>query len=176
MVKTIGLMFGVGLFSTLATAQSTQDPLAACYQQPDGAPRLACFNKEMQRRQAASTASSATTAAPVASAAASAPPVVKTNSDENVGLQGEALRKKLKAEGIKTDPIKPIVATIVRLVPLPHDEQVFVLDNGQTWEEVGSMSNLNVKLHDKVTIKPGFLGGFFLNTPESQRIRVQRIS
>jgi hypothetical protein len=40
MTKTISLVIGLGLFSTLALAQSKQDPLEACYQQPDGAPRL----------------------------------------------------------------------------------------------------------------------------------------
>jgi hypothetical protein len=164
MTKTIGLIIGLGLFSSLALAQSKQDPLEACYQQPDGAPRLACFNREMQRRQAAT----ATTPATGSTAATPAPP-------DTVGLQGSELRKKLKDEGVKPEPVKPIVATVVRVVPRPHSEQAFVLDNGQTWEQTESMENLDVKLHDTVTIKPGILGAFFLNTPRSQRVRVHRI-
>jgi len=34
-------------------------------------------------------------------------------------------------------------------------------DNGQTWEQVETMDNLNVKLQDTVTIKPGIWARFF---------------
>ena len=73
------------------------------------------------------------------------------------------------------EPVKPSFATILRVVPGPHNASAFVLDNGQTWEQVESMENLDVKLHDAVTIKPGILGAFFLITPRSQRVRVHRM-
>jgi hypothetical protein len=174
MTKTIGLVIGLGLFSTVALAQSKQDPLEACYQQPDGAPRLACFNREMQRRQAA-PASGATATTPAPAPAPPAAATAKKPADDTVGLQGNELRKKLKDEGVKPEPVKPIVAKVVRMVPRPHSVQAFVLDNGQTWEQVETMDNLNVKLQDTVTIKPGILGAFFLSTPRNQTIRVQRI-
>lgn len=169
MTRTMGLLISLGLFSSLAMAQSKPDPLEACYQQPDGAPRLACFNREMQRRQAAAASGTPTTpAAPAASA--------KMPADDTVGLQGSALRKKRKAEdAVKADAVQPIVAKVVRMVPRPHSMQAFVLDNGQAWEQAESMDNLDVKLDDTVTIKPGILGAFFLNTPRSQRVRVHRI-
>ena len=47
------------------------------------------------------------------------------------------------------------------MVPRPHAELAFVLDNGQTWEQVETMDNLNVKLQDTVTIKPGIWARFF---------------
>jgi hypothetical protein len=169
MTKTIGLLIGLGLFSTLALAQSKQDPLEACYQQPDGAPRLACFNREMQRRQAATA--SATIPAPTPAPAATE----KKPADDTVGLQGSALRKKLKEEGVNPEQVQPIVAKVVRMVPRPHAELAFVLDNGQTWEQLETLDSLNIKLHDTVTIKPGILGAFFLSTPRSQTIRVHRI-
>jgi hypothetical protein len=168
MTKTIGLVIGLGLFSTLALAQSKQDPLEACYQQPDGAPRLACFNREMQRRQAA-------TAAGAAPASAGAAATSGATAADTVGLQGSALRKKLKEEGVNPEQVQPIVAKVVRMVPRPHAELAFVLDNGQTWEQVETLDSLNIKLHDTVTIKPGILGAFFLSTPRSQTIRVHRI-
>jgi hypothetical protein len=168
MTKTIGLVIGLGLFSTLALAQSKQDPLEACYQQPDGAPRLACFNREMQRRQAA-------TAAGAAPATASAAATSGATVADTVGLQGSALRKKLKEDGVNPEQVQPIVAKVVRMVPRPHAELAFVLDNGQTWEQLETLDSLNIKLQDTVTIKPGILGAFFLSTPRSQTIRVHRI-
>jgi hypothetical protein len=175
MTKTIGLIIGLGLLSTQVVAQGKPDPLEACYQQPDGAPRLACFNREMQRRQGAAPAAGAAATTPAPAPASPSAAAQKKLADDTVGLQGSDLRKKLKEEGVKPEPVKPIVATVVRLVPRPHSEQAFVLDNGQTWEQTESMENLDVKLHDTVTIKPGILGAFFLNTPRSQRVRVHRV-
>jgi hypothetical protein len=176
MTKNLGLLISLGFFSTVALAQGKPDPLEACYQQPDGAPRLACFNKEMQHRQGAAASgrpippTGATAIAPSAPVAAASKPAADT-----VGLQGSALRKKLKDEGVKPEATQPIVAKIVRLVPRSHSLQAFVLDNGQAWEQAESMDNLDVKLDDTVTIKPGILGAFFLNTPRSQHVRVHRI-
>lgn len=169
MAKTIGLMIALGVLTMMARVQAAQDPLEACYQQPDGAPRLACFDKEMQRRHAASAATAAAPAATPAPAVATNPPA------DTVGLQGSALRKKLKAEGVPEEKVQPIVAKVVRMVPRPHDETAFVLDNGQTWEQVETLDGLNVRLQDTVTIKPGILGAFFLSTAHKQTIRVQRI-
>jgi hypothetical protein len=178
MIRTVGLVVGLGLFSTLAWAQGTPDPLEACYQQPDGAPRLACFNAEMQRRQAA--AGPGSTAVPaaggVAAAPAKAPAVTEAQvAADTVGLQGSALRRKLKEDGVKPEPVRPIVATVIRVVPRSHDALAVVLDNGQTWEQAESMESLDVRPHDTVTIKPGILGAFFLNTPRRQHVRVHRI-
>jgi hypothetical protein len=180
MTKT-GLFIGLGLLSTLALGQAKPDPLEACYQQPDGAPRLACFNREMQRRQAAAApaaAAGAAASAPgtpnLAAAPAPAPSEAKVAAD-TVGLQGSALRKKLQAEGVNPDRVAPIIAKVVRMLPRPHAELAFVLDNGQTWEQVETLDGLNIRLQDTVTIKPGILGAFFLSTPRKQTIRVHRI-
>jgi hypothetical protein len=170
MTKTTGLIISLGLFSTLALSQARPDPLEACYQQPDGAPRLACFNREMQRRQA-----SGSTTAPAAAATPAPPPGDGKVAADTVGLQGSALRKKLKDEGVRSEAVKPIVAKVVRMLPRPHSELAFVLDNGQTWEQVETLDGLNVQVQDTVTIKPGILGAFFLSTPRSQTIRVHRI-
>jgi hypothetical protein len=176
MIKTMGALIVLGLFSTLALAQNKPDPLEACYQQPDGAPRLACFNREMQRRQAATAGTTATPATGTTAVAPAAPAAVtRKAADDTVGLQGSELRKKLKHDDVKPEVVKPIVAKVVRMVPRPHSMQAFVLDNGQAWEQAESKDNLDVKLDDTVTIKPGILGAFFLNTPRSQRVRVHRI-
>ena len=181
MTKTMGLLISLGFFSTLTLAQGKPDPLEACYQQPDGAPRLACFNREMQRRQAAGSptvhAGAAATTAPSSAAAATAasPAGDARVAADTVGLQGGALRKKLKEDGVKPEAVQPIVAKVVRMVPRPHSELAFVLDNGQTWEQVETLDGLNLELQDTVTIKPGILGAFFLSTPHRQTIRVHRI-
>ena len=170
MIRTIGVTLTLGCLSAIASAQNSPDPLDACVKQTDATARLACFDHEMQRRHATPPA------APVAAATAAASADPK-HSDENVGLEGKQLHKKLKEQGVqsKPEPVKPIVSTIARLIPRPDNEYAFELDNGQTWEQAESKSGLNVNPHDPVTIEPGVLGAFFLTTKTHQRVRVHRV-
>lgn len=156
MTWTIGVILAVGCVATATLAQASEDPLEVCYREADATVRVACFDREMQRRHAAA----ATT---------------QKRAQDNVGLEGPQLQRKLKAEGVAVEPVKPIVATITRLLPRSDNEYAFELDNGQTWEQAESKSDLYVKPHDSVTIKPGVLGSFYMTTSRSQRIRVHRI-
>ena len=172
MVRAVAAWWALALIPAIACAQGNADPMEACYQKPDGAARLACFNQEMQRRHPGAAPAAV---APQPAAATVAPASRAQSADDTVGLQGSALRRALKEEGVREATIKPIVARVVRVLPRPHSELAFVLDNGQTWEQAESMESLDVKLRDSVTIKPGVFGAFFLNTPRNQRVRVHRI-
>lgn len=92
-----------------------------------------------------------------------------------MGLQGAALRKKLKQEGKEQARPVPVRATVTRLVPLAHSEYAFQLDNGQIWQQTDDRGNLTLKVNDPVTISPGIFGDFFFTTPTRTRIRVKRI-
>jgi hypothetical protein len=164
MLRTIAVILTLGAVPAIAAAQSSPDPLDACAKQTDATARLACFDHEMQRRHA-------TTPSTPGAAAAD-----QNHTDENVGLEGTQLHKKLKEQGVETkpEPVKPIVSTIVRLLRRPDNEYAFELDNGQTWEQAESKT-LNVNPHDTVTIQPGVLGAFFMTTQRHQRVRVHRI-
>jgi hypothetical protein len=164
MLRTIAIILTLGALPAIAAAQSSPDPLEVCAKQTDATARLACFDHEMQRRHA-------TTPSTPAAAAAD-----QNHTDENVGLEGTQLHKKLKEQGVETkpEPVKPIVSTIVRLLPRPDSGYAFELDNGQTWEQAESKT-LNVNPHDTVTIQPGVLGAFFMTTQRHQRVRVHRI-
>jgi hypothetical protein len=95
--------------------------------------------------------------------------------DPNIGLQGAALRKQLKAEGKERPRPVPVSATVARLVPLAHAEYAFQLDNGQIWQQTDGRGDLILKVNDPVTISPGSFGDFFFTTPSKTRIRVKRI-
>lgn len=156
MVRTIGLICMLGLVTMPALVQAAEDPMEVCSRQGEDSARLACFDREMQRRHAALA-------------------TVQKRTEDNVGLEGKELHQKLKEEGVTVEPIKPIVATVVRLLPRPDNEYAFVLDNGQTWEQAEVKSDLYVNPHDSVTIKPGILGSFYMTTSRKQRIRVHRL-
>jgi hypothetical protein len=189
MLRTIAVILTLGALSATAAAQGSPDPLDTCTKRTDATARLACFDHEMQRRHAttpttpAATGTRAATTPPTVMATPAATPAApvsaaanQQHTDENIGLEGTQLHKKLKEQGVETkpEPIKPIVSTIARLLPRPDNEYAFELDNGQTWEQAESKT-LDVNPHDTVTIQPGMLGAFFMTTQRHQRVRVHRI-
>jgi hypothetical protein len=118
---------------------------------------------------AASSQPSVTAPAPPAAAQSARAP------DPDMGLQGAALRKKLKEEGKERPRPVPVSATVTRLVPLAHAEYGFQLDNGQIWQQTDGRGDLSLKVNDPVTISPGSFGDFFFTTPTKTRIRVKRV-
>jgi len=95
--------------------------------------------------------------------------------DPDIGLQGSALRKKLKEEGKERQRPAPVSATVARLVPLSHSEYAFQLDNGQVWQQTDDRAGLSLKVNDPVTINAGSFGDFFFITPSKLHIRVKRL-
>lgn len=167
MTKLIGVLFGFGLLATPVLLPAAPDPFEACYQLPDGAPRLACFNREMQRRHGGG----AITRPPGASATTASAP------DER-----EAAGHVSKPPSVQRQrPLRPaerptvVGARIARLLPQAHGEYVFELDNGQTWEQTEYVEHLYLRPQQSVQIVPGMFGSYFLTTAHGPRVRVQRI-
>lgn len=188
-VRGCFLLLILALGAGIAFGQPATDPLESCAAEKDDAARLACFDRQMALRHGkpASGAQSGTAASvraappPVAQPGATlpAPPPAAPQSarapDPDMGLQGAALRKKLKEEGKERPQPVPVIATVTRLVPLAHAEYAFQLDNGQVWQQTDGREDLTLKVNDPVTISPGIFGDFFFTTPTKARIRVKRI-
>jgi hypothetical protein len=68
-----------------------------------------------------------------------------------------------------------MVVALTRLVPLPGHLYVFELENGEAWESTDSVSNLFLGPHDRVAIRPGVMGAFFLKTQDGISIRIHRL-
>jgi hypothetical protein len=201
-VRGFLLFLLLALSAGIASGQPATDPLESCAGEKDDAARLACFDRQMALRhgkRAPSTQSGATApvqAAPPPTAqsrpptdqghaassqppvTAPAPPAAAQSArapDPDMGLQGAALRKKLKEEGKERPRPVPVSATVTRLVPLAHAEYGFQLDNGQIWQQTDGRGDLSLKVNDPVTISPGSFGDFFFTTPTKTRIRVKRV-
>ena len=163
------LLLPTGL-PAMAAGQQVADPLDACYQLPDTTARVACYDQEVQRRHAAAAQGSH----PVA-IAPKPTPAPSPARDDTIGLDGKQLDIKRKQEGIQPVAIKPIVASLTRLQPLPGHQYHFELDNGQVWESTDTEPDLFLNPPETVTIRPGILGAFFLKTQEGNSIRVHRL-
>ena len=153
--------------------------MEACSQLSDAGARLACFDREIQRRHAAGTG----TRSPVNAAPAPAPAPANTPArvvsqkpaDDTIGLDGKQLSLKRKEEGIAPAATTLIVAGLAQLQPRPGHQYFFALDNGQVWESTDNQGQLLLGPHETVTIRSGMLGAFFLKTQEGKSIRVHRL-
>jgi pyruvate/2-oxoglutarate dehydrogenase complex dihydrolipoamide acyltransferase (E2) component len=192
----IGLLLTVGYPHVIALAQTSPDPMEACFRISDAGERVACFDREMQRRHAAAAAQSATPATPAAPPAAPAAPAATPNipaapaatvaaapaatarpaaADDTVGLDGRQLLIRRKEEGITPQAAPTIVAVLARVQERPGRQYRFELDNGQVWESTDAAPELFLGPHEPVVIRPGVLGAFFLKTGEGNSIRVHRV-
>lgn len=187
-------------FSTAAVAQQ-HDAFDACAQERDPAARLACFDRQVAARHATDHAAAASaSSAPVAtapsktpnaapgaapSAAAGAAPSTPRSAseapappsavDRDVGLDARELRRARRARG-EPEPPPPaaIAATVVRVIPRQPLISAVELDNGQIWEQSEAVK-FSARPREKVTIRPGVLGSFFLKSADGSVVRVHRL-
>ena len=190
---SIGLL-ALTVIAAMASAQSSNDPLETCSTKPEAADRLACFDREMQRRHETKTqaevgdqrSKSSPTLPNVAKRveapavdvvpARSAPATAAANEQENFGLEGQQLRRKLRQEGVVAPPPpKPISALVARADASPDHRFTVLLDNGQVWEQTQARSGFYLAPREAVTIGPGALGSFFMETSGHAFVRVRRI-
>ena len=163
MTRTIGLLLLLGYCATTALAQAPPEAMEACSQVGDAAARLACFDREIQRRHAATAGITP------------APLVRPKRVDDTIGLDGKQLRNRRKAQGIAPAAPTLIVAALRQLQPRPGRQYYFELDNGQLWESVDNQGQLLLGAHETVAIRSGVLGAFFLKTQGGTSIRVHRL-
>ena len=152
--------------STTAVAQQSADPIQVCSRMTDTAARLACFDQVAAQQRAPAAAAASTQSLPHAAAS---PP------DDTTGLDPKQIRIRRQKEGLAPEPTKVIVSTLARLDAQPTRHYHFELDNGQVWASTNAESDLFLKPHETVQIRPGILGAFFLKTAEGSTLRVYRL-
>jgi hypothetical protein len=139
-------------------AQPPADPMEVCSRKEDVKARLECFDQEMKRRHAPA-----------------AKPEEK-RTDENFGLEGDALRHRLKEEGVvKPPPPQPLSSQVVQAKESPNHLFTFTLNNGQVWEQTETRQGFYLAPKEAVTISAGTLGSYFLETPKKEYVRVRRV-
>ena len=173
----------------VASAHDAAASLLACAAEMDDTRRLVCFDAEVAQLGKESRVGGATPVAPVAAtptgptpgagpsaaasvaAAAPASPATAAESlspEEKFGLRGELKREKL-------GDLAELSATATAIAAKPRGELVVTLDNGQVWAEIAPGSSIRLKVGDRVTIKAGSLGSFFLVAPNNRSSKVTRL-
>ena len=154
----------IALVSSVGNAQ-LHDAFDACARTKDPAARLACFDRQVAARHAAEDRASPKQTHESASAISSVRPAPAQVVGSDVGHG---------AHRAQPAPSAAIVATIVKVIPRRPLISAVELDNGQIWEQ-SEAKRLSVRPQEKVTIRPGVLGSFFLKSADGRAIRVHRL-
>lgn len=187
-VKAIYAVVTIASLSTAAMAQQS-DVYHACAAEKDASARLACFDRVDSARYpttsapaaAAVPAAPAVSAAPARSAApavAAAPvaaPAASRQVDPDIGLDARQARRERAQRGAP-EPAPPalIEATVVKVIEVGPLLSAFELSNGQIWQQSESM-RFSAEPQQKVTIRAGLLGAFFLKNTAGVSVRVHRL-
>jgi len=138
----------LGLAATAVAGQVLPDSVQECKKETDDRRRLECFDREVAKF-------------PVTSA-------------EGFGLsesQVTALQKQSSPPAPKTSYL---TAKVVEIRERRYAGLVVTLDNGQTWMQNEAEGTRGIRAGDAVTIKPGLLGGYWMEGPTGWITRVHR--
>jgi len=167
-LKAAGAAMAIALVSSGANAQPP-DAFDACAGTKDPAARLACFDRQVAARHAAEDRAPPNRTHESASPISSVRPAPTQVVDSDVGHNASDVGHRAQPA-----PSAAIVATIVKVIPRRPLISAVELDNGQIWEQ-SEAERLSARPQEKVTIRPGVLGSFFLKSADGRVIRVHRL-
>jgi hypothetical protein len=160
-----------------AFAQALSASVIACADETDAGKRLACYDREIGRlRSRAQPAVSPASSPPSASAAASPRPSASSSASQSeadsFGMTAELQRKQGAQPPHRLDKLIGRIATVSYK---PRGEAIVSLEDGQVWEEAEAEPHLPLRPGDKVTIKRGMLGAFYMSSDQVLGLRVRRV-
>jgi len=151
-IRNVIVLFGALLPGYAWAAGPAPSGFDSCAQITDDKERLACFDREFalqkDRKQ---------TGAP----APASPPAPQLSPEQAMGLTpGKILQLQRSPSG--TD-FKELTARIQGVSSNASGHAVFMLDNGQVWQQVEADSKFAVRPGDSVRISKAVLGSFFMS-------------
>jgi hypothetical protein len=145
--------FGAGwiLCSVTATAagQVLPDAIQACKSEPDGARRLQCYDREVAK--------------------------FAVTSEQTYGLSETRAAAAQRQSPGTASTVKNLTAKVTAIRERPHAGFVVTFENGQVWQQIEMDAARPIDVGDTVTIKPGWLGSFWLVGPSGWSTRVHRV-
>jgi hypothetical protein len=137
------------------------DSLIACAELTSDTARLTCFDREI---------------AEIRKKNPQPPTRVAPTAEQKFGLSNKQVLDLGATPGQAPTPTATkLHAHIASVSQYPIERQVFVLDNGQTWQQIELDLDFAVRMGQEVTISKGALGSFWLSTDSHRATRVKRI-
>lgn len=181
----LSLTMGSALAAPAPRAELTR--LLACRNITADAARLRCFDRMSTVLARAETAlraggvastgadSRISTSSGVTPAGASPSPAA-SDPRQTFGLSSEAILAREVRSGARREDLSSITAHIRGLGAAPDGRMIYSLDNGQTWRELLADGEAPpVKSGERVKIRRGWLGSYWLQTPSGQGCKVERL-
>ncbi len=152
----------VAALMAIQAATAAEDPgaaLRACRSETDGAKRLACYDREVDRlgTQAASPAAPAAT------------------PEERFGRTGAMTREEADRKGRESRDLSELHASVTEIWTRADGLMVLTLDNGQIWKQIRPDSLFRLKAGEKIRIQPAALGSYLLSGESKRSTRVSRL-
>ena len=148
----------IAAMMAIPAATAAEDPdasLRACRSEGDDMKRLACYDREIDRR------------AP--------PPAPAATAEERFGRTGAMNREESERKEQESRDMSELHATVTEIWTRADGLMVLTLDNGQIWKQVRPDSLFRLKAGEKVKIQPAALGSFLLSGPSKRSTRVSRV-
>lgn len=138
-------------------ADAAPAALEKCVAERDDTRRLACFDAAMAR---------------LATLPPAAPPPTQ---EEKFGARGDLRRDIERQERPHEAPLDKLEGTVSAIAARADGTLVVTLDNQQVWQQLTGGEGFRLKAGDKVTLKPGVLGSYFLVSPYGRSTKVKRL-
>lgn len=171
-IKSVLLLSGFFLATQSAYARGLADEIQACRTKTNNVERLVCYDELAQRV----SVKSSKVKAGIVSQPKPQPdtvvesPLVALDSKEDIKEFGREHKRSLDKEA------QSITSTIVSIKETARGKKIVTLENGSRWQQSDS-SRLKIKEGQKVLIKRGMVGAFFLKVDGLNRtMKVKRIN
>jgi hypothetical protein len=136
--------------------------LRSCVKIANDTARLACFDQEIAR-------------IPVADSPGKESALVNLSPEDKLGLSEQQVQRLETKGAAQPQNINALQAHIVSTTAGSRGRDVYVLDNGQTWQQTEAQLDFSARPGDVVTIKKGAIGSFWLFNGPRQATRVKRL-
>ena len=173
----------VAVIATFAAVVAHADERAArdCVAIANDQARLACYDAAFKRPAQAAPAATAATASEAASSHSASAPARDTAANKTTEAAAAAGASSFGVERMpktsdEPEETKEIKATIAGVSIQSHGHVTVTLDNGQVWEQLGSVSDLHQpRKGDPVSIRKASFGSYLMYNEKRGSSRVQRV-
>lgn len=173
----LAAMAAAGVAASAGAQPAATAGMARCDAIGDRMERLDCFDR-LSREMKAKAAPAAKPArrAPVAAAAPAAPVATATPAAPPAGFGAETVRQPREARAKAPKPVTTMGAVVADARQVGPGYWLFTLDDGARWQGDELRPTFQPpRRGDRVTLRRGAMGSYFLDAGRQQAMRVVRI-
>jgi hypothetical protein len=149
LMKTAVLLGATLVIAALDAAAELPGALRECRKERDDVARLACYDREVEREAALDA--------------------------KSFGLSGKQKGNLEPAAEVRTPGPAVVSGVVAGLKAQADGRTVITLDDGAIWIQGEAYEPIGLHAGDRVMVKPGLLGSFYMYPPSGPPTRVRRL-